>query len=181
LGEGLWEREWGSVECCIRPECTRPDRTKRTGERRWDMTRATSCSLRPLSSAQPDASTCDTPCMSDMRVRVPCDRVGKWCVRAHTRERNERCVCVLCGGSAHLRPVVAAHERVRWGMDSSFPLGGDPYREAGAARISTMPLILMDLLSITSSAPSTNPIYRLADRLPTPPGERFSDFELPLP
>ena len=57
-----------------------------------------------------------------------CDRVGKWCVRAHTRERNERCVCVLCGGSAHLRPVVAAHERVRWGMYSSFPLGGDPYR-----------------------------------------------------
>ena len=83
-------------------------------------------------------------------------------MRAHTRERNERGVCVLCGGSAHLRPLVAAHERVRWGMDSSFPLGGDPYREAGAARISTMPLILMDLLSITSSAPSTNPIYRLA-------------------
>ena len=81
-------------------------------------------------------------------------------MRAHTRERNERGVCVLCGGSAHLRPLVAAHERVRWGMDSSFPLGGDPYREAGAARISTMPLILMDLLSITSSAPSTNPICR---------------------
>ena len=89
FARGLWEESWGGDGCCIRPECTRPGRIKRTGGMRWDMTRATSCSLRPLSSAQPYASTCDTPCMSDMRVRVPCDRVGKWCVRAHTRERNE--------------------------------------------------------------------------------------------
>ena len=57
-------------------------------------------------------------------------------------------MCVLCGGSAHLRPLMAAHERAQWGMDSSFALGGDPYREAGGATISSMPLIVMDLLSI---------------------------------
>ena len=59
-------------------------------------------------------------------------------------------MCVVRWFGSPQAGEVAAHERVRWGMDSSFPLGGDPYREVARGMISKISLIFIDLLSITS-------------------------------